>query len=217
MTPTISIMLVEDNETYRNTLIRVINRDPGLNLTHPFGTAEIALRSLNDLSTRQVPDVILLDLNLPGMSGLEALPYFRKAIPETKIIVLTQSNKEADVLDAISRGTHGYLLKSATTEQIKEGIHTVLNGGASLDAHIAQFILNTLQKTSAKKGPELVLTEQEYKILALLGEGLEQTEIAKKLHITRNTVAYHTKHIYEKLQVPNAAAAVAKAYKSGLL
>jgi DNA-binding NarL/FixJ family response regulator len=216
MSKKIAIMIVEDNETYRNVIKRSLNRDPEMELISQFGTAEIALRSLQDLSTRNVPDVVLLDLNLPGMSGLEALPWFRKAIPSAKIIILTQSNKETDILDAITKGTNGYLLKSATNQQIKKSIHTVLNGGASLDAEIAQFIIKTMQKAPAKKELKINLTEQEYKILTLLGDGLEQKEIAEKLFITRNTVAYHTKHIYEKLQVPNAPAAIHKAHKTGL-
>jgi DNA-binding NarL/FixJ family response regulator len=216
MSKKITIMIVEDNETYRNVIKRSLNRDPEMELISQFGTAEIALRSLQDLSTRKVPDVVLLDLNLPGMSGLEALPWFRKAIPGAKIIILTQSNKETDILDAITKGTNGYLLKSATNQQIKESIHTVLNGGASLDADIAQFILKTLQKTPAKKEPEMILTKQEHKILTLIGDGLEQKDIAKQLSITRNTVAYHTKHIYEKLHVENAPAAIHKAHKAGL-
>ena len=213
----IAIMIVEDNATYRNVIKRSLNRDPEMELTSQFGTAEIALRSLQDLSTRAVPNVVLLDLNLPGMSGLEALPWFRKAIPSAKIIILTQSNRESDILDAITKGTNGYLLKSATNQQIKESIHTVLNGGASLDAEIAQFILKTMQKTPAKKEPEMILTKQEYKILTLLGEGLAQKDIAEKIFITRNTVAFHTKNIYDKLQVPNAPAAISRAYKTGIL
>jgi DNA-binding NarL/FixJ family response regulator len=212
----ITIMLVEDNETYRNVISRSLSRDPQMELISQFGTAEIALRSLEDLSTRQVPNIILLDLNLPCMSGLDALPHFHRSLPDTKIIILTQSNNETDVLSAIALGTSGYLLKSATSQQIKEGIQTVMNGGASLDPHVAQFILKTLERPVSKKEPKISLTAKELKILALISEGVEQKDMAKKLFITRNTVAFHIKNIYEKLNVKNAPAAIHKAYKAGI-
>jgi DNA-binding NarL/FixJ family response regulator len=209
-------MLVEDNEVYRNVIQRSLNRNTDMELISQFGTAEIALRSLTDGSTHTAPDIVLLDLNLPGMSGLEALHWFKEYAPDTKIIILTQSNAEADVLEAISKGVSGYLLKCATNKQIIEGIHTVMNGGASLDPKIAQFILKTLEKAPVKNKTSIMLTEKELEILTLLSEGLGQKEIAQKINITRNTVAFHTKNIYEKLKVQNAPAAVAKAFRSGL-
>ncbi|MDF7824763.1 response regulator transcription factor [Pontiellaceae bacterium B12227] len=212
----ITIMLVEDNEAYRNVIKRSFSRDANMELVSQFSTAEIALRSLQELSTRTVPDIILLDLNLPGMSGLEALPYFRQALPDTRIIILTQSDKESDILEAISKGTSGYLLKSATNRQLKDGIRTVMDGGASLDPDVARLILEGMEQTPKQKKPEISLTEKEHSILVLIGQGLEQKDIAKTLCITRNTVAYHIKHIYEKLEVQNAPAAISKAYQTGL-
>ncbi|MDF7806341.1 response regulator transcription factor [Pontiellaceae bacterium B12219] len=213
----IKIMLVEDNPEYRRVIDIALKREPTMELVSQVGTAERALRSFQDMSTRIVPDIILLDLNLPGMSGLEALPHFSKAVPDSPVIALTQSDKEEDVLQAISHGAKGYLLKSATIQQIKEGIQTVVDGGSSLDPSVARFILNTLRTRLPKEEVEILLSERELETLKLLGEGLLKKQIASELNISHFTVATHIRHIYEKLGVQNAPAAISKAHKKGLL
>ena len=210
-------MLVEDNESYRNVITRALKRNPDMEIVSQFGTAEIALRSIQDQSKANTPDLLLLDLNLPGMSGLDALPWFKRYTPEAKIIILSQSDNSADILKAISHGIAGYLLKSTTAKQIKEGIKTVMTGGASLDAEVALFMLNAMKRTSVEPESKLALTERELEILHLLSEGSEKKDIAEKLEISRNTVAFHVKQIYGKMEVPNAAAAISKAYRTGLL
>ncbi|MFC5050761.1 response regulator [Rubritalea spongiae] len=212
----ISIILIEDNESYRNVIKRALNRASVMKLLCQFGTAEIALRTLRDDPPSPTVDVVLLDLNLPGMSGLEALPYFRQSLPDAKVIILTQSDKEADVLGSIALGASGYLLKSASNKEIKEAIHTVMGGGASLDPKVAQFILKTLEHKPLKKEETSFLTDKELQVLTLISEGLEQKEIAAELSVSRNTVAFHIKHIYEKLDVQNAPSAVAQAFKKGI-
>jgi DNA-binding NarL/FixJ family response regulator len=152
------------------------------------------------------------------MSGHEAIPYFNAAIPDAKIIVLTQSDREADVLKAISLGASGYLLKSSTTKVITEGIRTVIKGGASLDAKVATFILQTL-KTRLPKTPEedsVLLSQRETEVLTLLAEGLAKKEIADRLDISTSTVVTHVGHIYEKLNASNAPSAINKAHRLGL-
>ncbi|MFC7338715.1 response regulator [Haloferula chungangensis] len=211
----IKVMLVEDHAGYREVITRTLDSAGNIQLLSQFGTAEIALRNLQSSKRADVPDLVLLDLNLPGISGLEAIPWFLDYAPEIKIIVLTQSDKEADILSAVSQGACGYLLKSSTAAQIKDAIVTVANGGATIDPSVAKFILNTLATRSPK--PEKSLSAREMEILQLLGEGLVKKEIAERLEIAVTTVAYHIKHIYEKLGVQNAPAAVAKGYKSGLL
>ncbi|MDQ8183565.1 response regulator transcription factor [Pelagicoccus sp. SDUM812005] len=213
----IRIMLVEDHPAYREVIERAIKRATNLNLVSQFGTAEIALRNAQELRPESVPDVILLDLHLPGMSGLESIPWFKKYIPKSEILVLTQSDNESDIHAAISSGASGYLLKSATVTQIKEAIQTVADGGASLDPNVARFILDKLKTLPTIEKPERSLSERELEILTLLGDGLVKKEIADKLNISITTVAYHVKHIYEKLNVMNAPAAIAKAFKTGIL
>jgi DNA-binding NarL/FixJ family response regulator len=216
VTDKIQVMLVEDHAGYREVITRALKRERNITLISQFGTAEIALRSLQDSETRNVPDLILLDLNLPGMSGLEALPLFLATLPNVKIMILTQSDNEADVMNAITLGASGYLLKSSTVSQIREGIQTITDGGAPIDPGVARFILNTLKTRSHRTPPEHILTEREMEILTLLAEGLVKKEIATQLGISSHTVITHVSHIYEKLHASNAPSAINKAYRLGI-
>ena len=209
-------MLVEDHAGYREVITEALEEEEGIRLISQFATAEIALRSLGQAKPDMIPDLILLDLNLPGLSGLEALPYFKQTTPKTEIVILTQSDKEADIVEAISLGASGYLLKSATVTQIREAIRTVMTGGAPLDPGIARFILKSYKPRQPKVMSENVLSEREMGILTLMAEGLAQKEIADRLCISGNTVMTHIRHIYQKLNVPNAPSAINKAYRIGL-
>jgi len=216
MTTTIRTMLVEDNRDYRTVIEHALEIETDIKLTSQFGTAEIALRSLEDTRTRNVPDLILLDLRLPGMDGLEALPWFRKALPNAKVIILTQSDSEADVLKAIKLGASGYLLKSTRADQLTAGIRSVMSGGAPLDTGVARLIIETLQAKLPDNEPEGILSKREFEILTLLAEGLVKKDICKHLKISYSTVDTHVAHIYNKLDASNAPAAVSRAYKLGL-
>ena len=212
----IQIIMVEDHPQYREAIELTLADEADLELTGKFGAAEVALRNVRDQSARKSADIVLLDLNLPGMSGLEAIPLFRQYIPDAQIIVLTQSDSKADVLSAIQSGAAGYLLKSASIEEIKQGIRTVIQGGASLDADIARMIMQQMQATPPPAEPDRKLTAREKEILALLADGFVKKEVAAQLEISTHTVAEHVKRIYIKLEVPNAPAAVAKAFKTGI-
>ena len=213
----IRVMVVEDNPRYREVIALALKQEADIQLAGEFGTAEIALRSLKVRLSGELPDLVLLDLHLPGMDGLEALPQFLSAAPESKIMILTQSNNEADVLRAISRGASGYLLKSSTVSTITDGIRSVMKGGASLDAGVACFILNALKTRLPKSSSDGLLTDRQVEILALLGEGLVKKEIAERLRISYATVDEHVAHIYERLGVRNAPGAVNKAHLLGLV
>ena len=212
----ILVMLVEDNPRYREVIVLALEQESGIQLASQFGTAEIALRSLRDNSNQTMPDLILLDLRLPGMDGLEALPQFLASAPGAKVMILTQSDNEADVLRAISLGAAGYLLKSSTVNTIIAGIRTVMNGGASLDAGVARFIISTLKTRLPKDGADVLLTGRQMEVLTMLGEGLLKKEIADRLQISYATVDEHVAHIYERLGVRNAPAAVNKAHQLGI-
>lgn len=212
----IRIILIEDHPEYRKVLEFALKEEADMELVSKFGAAEVALRNLQDMSTRKEADLILLDLNLPGMSGLEAIPYLKTSLPAAEIIILTQSDKEADVLRAIQSGVAGYLLKSSSMEEISQGIRTVISGGATLDANVARFIMRTMQAQTPKVVSGKVLSEREMEILTLLAEGLVKKEIADRLCISSHTVVTHIRHIYEKLHVQNAPSAVSKAYRIGL-
>jgi DNA-binding NarL/FixJ family response regulator len=211
----ITIMLVEDHPEYRKAVTLSLENEEDMELIGQFGVAERALRSLQN-NPSETPDVVLLDLHLPEMSGLEAIPWIKTYAPTTKIIVLTQSDKEADVVTAISAGASGYLLKSTTRSRLADSIRTVVEGGVILDAGIARYLLRTLEKTSPPTLGEHPLTDRELEILKLIGDGLSKKNVAKSLGISPNTVAVHAAHIYEKLNVPNAPAAVNRAHHLGL-
>lgn len=210
------IMLVEDNPAYRSVVERAIERDPQLVLAEVAGTAERAISILQDAVTDEAPHVILLDLNLPGISGIDAIPQIKKLSPVSRIIALTQSDHEADVVQAITCGASGYLLKSSTIAEIKDAIHLVIGGGAMLDARVAKYIVSKLQETLPCHAITELLTQRESEVLYLLAEGQVKKEIARQLDISYNTVVTHVAHIYEKLGVQNSPAAVAKAFRMGL-
>jgi DNA-binding NarL/FixJ family response regulator len=216
MKQNIRIMLIEDHPEYREVIELALNKEPDMELSGTFGSAEGALNRLQHGNVRT--DVILLDLNLPGLNGLDALPLLVQAAPEAKVIILTQSDKERDVLRSITLGAAGYLLKSGSRRQITEGIRLVMAGGATLDAGIARFILKTLQThlPQQQASSDTLLSKREMEILTLLAEGLVQKEIALKLNISTTTVVTHINHIYLKLNVTNAPAAINKAHLSGL-
>jgi DNA-binding NarL/FixJ family response regulator len=210
-------MLVEDNRDYRSVIEHALEVEPDIELVSQFSTPEIALRSLEDHKTRKVADLILLDLRLPGMDGLEALPWFLKALPDAKVIILTQSDAKADILTAIKLGAAGYLLKSTRADQLIDGIRNVMSGGASLEAGVARLIIETLQTKLPDSEPEELLSKREFEILTLLAEGLVKKKICEQLNISYSTVDTHVAHIYNKLNASNAPAAVNRAYKLGLL
>lgn len=214
----IKLIIVEDNPEYRNVLKLAFELDNDIDLIGIYGSAEHSLRALEPKSKSTLnPDVLLLDLNLPEMPGLEAMRWFHNYIPETPIIVLTQSDSESDVVSAIQNGATGYLLKSAKVQKIKESIVTVASGGALLDAKIAKFILTQIQAAPAAGKSKISLTDRELEVLELLADGLVKKEIAEKLGISYFTVSTHIRHIYDKLNVLNAPAAISTAYKIGIL
>jgi DNA-binding NarL/FixJ family response regulator len=210
-------MLVEDHAGYREVITRALKREATIELISQFSTAEFALRTLEHSKGDDLPDIVLLDLNLPKMSGLEAIPWIKDYSPDSKILIITQSDMEADVLKAIQSGASGYLLKSSTAKQVVEGIQMVMNGGAPLDAGVARFILDTLKSKLPKDKPKADLSNRELEVLTLLAEGLARKEIAERLGISTYTIIYHIKHIFQKLEAINTPAAVSNAYKSGIL
>ena len=214
-TDPIRIMLVEDSAEYRRFIAMAIDDQPDMQLMRHFGTTEVALRTLAATAASDQPDILLLDLRLPGMGGLEAIPLIHKAAPTVKIIVLSQSDEPRDIYRAIAGGVSGYLLKSATLEEIATGIRMVAAGGASLDKHVARYILDAMRPQQPAAAS--LLTDREQEILELLAEGLVKKEIARRLGIGYATVDTHVSHIYAKLNVANAPAAVSQAYERGIL
>lgn len=213
----IEIAIIEDHPEYREMIGMLLDDEEDLFLSWKFGSAEWALRRIQSDQKRCQPDVILLDLGLPGMSGHEAIPQLLDLVPEAKIIVISQVNQEEAVIEAITLGVAGYLLKSATAAQIIRAIHEVNEGGNPLDAKVAGYLLKNMSSELSSdegKGP---LTKRELEVLDLVAKGLVKKEIAGQLGIGETTVVSHVKNIYEKLETTNAPAAVAQAYQKGLL
>ena len=217
MNTPIKVMLVEDNPDYRDVVALALEDESDITLLSQFGTAEIALRSLRNTPNFQQPDLILLDPNLPGMSGIEALPHFSATLSDCRVLILTQSDREEDVLKAVSQGADGYLLKASDLSSITSAIRNVMAGGASLDSNVARLVLDKLQNSLPKEEDDTNLTKREHEILKLLAEGLVKKEIADQLNIGYSTVDTHVSHIYEKLEVRNAPSAVSQAFRKGLL
>ena len=214
MKQSIHIILIEDNPSYREVIGFTLADEPDLKLVASYGAAEAALTALENESNH--PDLILLDIHLPGMSGVECIPLLRERCPNTRIIMLTQSNNEADVVQAIQLGAEGYLLKSSSIEEIIRGIQSVNAGEAFLDHGVAKFIVKAMHSRQANQ-ILIKLSAREKEILILLGEGFLKKQIADQLGIGFHTVGDHVKSIYHKLNVPNAPAAISKAYRSGIL
>ncbi|WP_051083303.1 LuxR C-terminal-related transcriptional regulator [Rubritalea marina] len=208
-------MLVEDNLEYRSVLEFALEKEHDIELYAAFGTAEIALRKLAESDASEQPDLILLDLNLPGMNGLVALPQILEYPAVKQVLVLSNSNQEADVVAAISMGAAGYLLKSSTIDSILGGIRSISAGGTLLDSAVAKYIISQIKpKTSPiyENGRDEVLTDREIEVLRLLGDGMVKKEISDSLGISYYTVDSHVRNIYRKMRVRNAAEAITKAY-----
>lgn len=209
-----SIWLIEDNPTYGRTVGRLIDRLPGFRCSGVFVSCEDALAAI--ARNPGPPDVILLDVGLPGMSGLEGIRHFKSVAPETHIIILTVFDDREKIFNAICAGASGYLLKTSTEERIAEALREVVNGGAPMTASIAQKVLERFSQLATPRG-EYGLTSREREILELMVDGLIKKEIADRLSLSYHTVDTHLRNIYGKLQVHNRSEAVGKALKERLL
>jgi len=209
---TINIWLVEDNQTYRGAIARTLDHAPGLRCTGAFGSCEDALRQLRD---DHPPEVILLDIGLPGLSGLEGIPQFKALSPATHVIILTVFEDTDKIFRAICAGASGYLLKTSPAEKIAQAIREVLGGGAPMTPQIARSVLNLFARLAGPP-PEQDLSQRERETLEFLVQGLTTKEIADRLALSIHTVDTHLRNIYRKLHVHSRAGAVARALQAKL-
>jgi len=208
-----TIWLVEDNELFRESIRDLINETESL-------TCVLALRSCEEalvhLETDAAPDVILMDIGLPGLDGIEGIGRVKSIAPSIQVIMLTVFDENERIFQAICAGASGYLLKSAAPDKIIESLKEILTGGAPVNAHIARKMLDMFARFGAPRG-EYDITRAEKDILHLLVEGEPKKQIAHQLGISFHTVDTHLRNIYTKLQVHNRSGAVAKALKERLL
>jgi DNA-binding NarL/FixJ family response regulator len=208
----VSVWLVEDNHTFRNTVARVLSAVDGLECSQHFSNAEDALDAL---SGGGVPDVILLDVELPGQIGIEAVRKIKSICPSTRVVMLTVFEEHDKVFKAICAGASGYLLKTSSVEGIVNSIHEALTGGAPMTPRVAKSVLDMFSNLARPKH-DYGLTTREQRILELMTQGLIKKEIADHLGISYHTVDTHLRNVYTKLHVHSSTGAVAKAIKERL-
>jgi len=205
----IAISIVEDNDQLRATLAKVIARADGFRFASDYANAEDALADLPKIK----PDVVLMDINLPGMNGVECVRKLKALLPQTQVLMLTVYEDTENIFNALAAGANGYLLKRTPTKELIEAIREMQRGGSPMTAHIARLVVQSFQKrvAPAPAGGELAeLSEREQQVLDLLAQGLIYKEIADKLNIGYETVHTYIRRIYEKLQVRTRTEAVAK-------
>jgi len=209
----VTLWVIEDNDAYRNTMAALVDDMDGMQCTHAFPSCEKALKALED---EFAPEIILMDIGLPGISGIEGLRRIKAISPSTGLIMLTVFDDEKQIFEAVCSGASGYLLKSAQPHEIIEAVRQVLAGGAPMDARIARKVLDMFSRLSVPLG-EYGLTVREKEILHLMVDGLTAKGIAERLFLSYRTIDTHVKNIYTKLHVHSRSGAVAKAFKERLL
>lgn len=212
MTSKTRVWLVEDNQTYRETIAKALNHLPGIVCDRVFGDCESLLGALKE-SAR--PTLVFLDLGMPGMSGIDAIPKIKETAPETGIIVLTAFDDHTKIFRCICAGALGYLLKTAPMSQIGQAIQQAMAGGAPLSPQVAKSVLKMFSSMARPKH-DYGLTERETQVLDLMVKGLLVKQIASELGVSFHTVDSHLRSIYSKLHVQSRSNAVAKAVKERL-
>ena len=212
MTETVRIFIADDHAIVREGLRALLATEPGLELV---GEANDGLQAVSKVQALK-PDVILLDMVMPQMDGLEAIIEIRKNWSEAKIIVLTSFSDDEKVFSAIRNGALGYLLKESSPQDLLQAIHSVARGEGFLSPSIASKVMREINQPSKLPPTKDPLTEREVEILQLVAQGLTNDEIAEKLVVSEKTVRTHVSHILAKLQLANRTLAALYALKEGL-
>lgn len=203
----ITVSIVEDSEQVRNTLARLINRAEGFRCLSQYANAEAALEGL----PCDRPEVVLMDINLPGMNGVECVRGLKQALPSAQVMMLTAYEDTETIFNALAAGASGYMLKRTPRAELLDAIKEVHRGGSPMTAHIARKVVQSFQKPAAAPPPaESNLSTREQEVLDCLSQGFLYKEIAEKLGISYETVHTYIRRIYEKLQVRTRTEAVAK-------
>jgi NarL family two-component system response regulator LiaR len=201
----ISIAIVEDEKNYNNALKKIINYQDDMNVVAQFFDGNAALAHLSDLS----PDVVMMDIQLQDMLGIEIIEKLKKQLPNTQFIMCTSFEDDEKVFSSLKAGAMGYLVKGESMNKILSSIRDVYNGGAPMSFSIARKVLSHFERKLPEKGFN-ELTEREKEILELLSQGLLYKEIADKKCISIDTVKKHVGNIYRKLHVNNKVEAINK-------
>jgi len=202
----ISVSIVEDNDQLRGTLARVISRTEGFKCVSHYANAEAALAGL----PKDNPEVVLMDINLPGMNGVECVRQLKQLAPKIQAVMLTVYEDTDNIFAALAAGASGYLLKRTKSAELLEAIREVHQGGSPMTTHIARKVTQSFQKAGPSPQPTENLSQREQEVLDCLSHGFLYKEIADKLGISYETVHTYIRRIYEKLQVRTRTEAVAK-------
>jgi DNA-binding NarL/FixJ family response regulator len=209
----IGVVLVEDDDDMRTTLQQLIERTPGFACVGAFENCEKALPVI----ASELPDVVLMDVNLPGMSGIDGVRHIKHSTPAMNILMLTVYQDDDTIFRSICAGASGYLLKRTPKSALLAAIREVHGGGAPMNAGIARRVIELFRKTAGPVTAGSSLTERELEILQSLVDGCSYKMIADRRSISIETVRNHIKHIYEKLHVHSKSEAVVKALKERLV
>jgi len=205
MTP-IRIALVEDDERLRGLLIAHLEAAEGIRCIAAYGDAESAVMDVPE----KTPDMVLMDINLPGMSGIDAIRILKPTLPATDFVILTVFEDNKRIFEALEVGAVGYLLKSTSPKDLIEALHEVRRGGSPTSAPIARKIVQSFQRNPVPTSIHEALTEREDEVLTQLARGFTYKEISQNLFISRDTVHSHIRNIYRKLHVRSRTEAVVK-------
>ncbi len=202
----INVSIVEDSDKFRETLARVLNRAEGFRCISHYPNAEDALKAL----PHDKPEVVLMDINLPGMNGVECVRQLKQLIPTIQVMMLTVYEDTENIFNALAAGATGYMLKRTSRDELLEAIREVHRGGSPMTTHIARKVVLSFQRAAPASSPTENLSPREQEVLDCLAKGFLYKEIAEKLSISYETVHTYIRRIYEKLQVRTRTEAVAK-------
>jgi DNA-binding NarL/FixJ family response regulator len=202
----IKVSIVEDNRGTRESLSELLGRSQAVRCVGAHPNGEEALQRI----PAEAPDVVLMDINLPGMSGIECVARLKERLPKLQVLMLTTYEESDLIFDSLRRGASGYLLKNMPPSELISAVEQVHSGGAPMSAQIARKVVNHFQQIRQPASDVEQLTKREHEILALLAKGYLYKEIADQLGITLSTVRAHLHTIYEKLHVQSRTQAVVK-------
>lgn len=205
----ISVSIVEDDAPTREGLEQLINRTGDFNCISQHANAEDAIQRIPGFN----PRVVLMDINLPGLNGVEAVRRLKSQLPQTQFIMLTVYQDNEAIYNALLAGANGYLLKQTPPRELLNALREVCAGGSPVTSQIARKIIEAFRETRPQTGGTDELTSRENEVLELLSQGYLYKEIAEKLQIGYRTVSTHIEHIYEKLHVHSRSQAVAKHFR----
>jgi len=202
----LSVSIVEDNAQVRGSLAKLIDSAPGFKCVSRHGSAEDALKELPKIR----PEVVLMDINLPGMNGVECVRRLKPQLPGTQLIMLTVYQNTEHIFNALAAGATGYMLKQTPPAELLSAIKEVQAGGSPMSSHIARKIVQSFQQPAAVSAEAQSLSPREAEVLDLLAKGFLYKEIADQMKVSYATVHTHIRHVYEKLHVRSRTEAVAK-------